>query len=96
MSALIGLTAAWGVVTGALIVLYICRSRLESKETDWISLTEDAREDKAIQEQTVIDKKAHRFDRPIYALGLLSAVLLLLIIGYFLYHGFTTPQPQSE
>ena len=96
MSPLTGLVAAWGLVTGALIVLYICRSRLESKETDWISLTDDAREDQAIKEQTVIEKKAHKFDRPIWVLGVLSVVLLLSIIGYFLYSGITTQPPQAE
>ena len=96
MNLLPGLIAAWGLVTGALIVLYICRSRLQSKEADWISLTDDAREDQAIKEQTVVDKKAHKFDWPIWALGLLSVVLLLLIVGYFVYSGITTQPPQSE
>jgi hypothetical protein len=96
MNLLTGLVAAWGLVTGALIILYICRSRLESKEADWISLTDDAREDQAIKEQTVVEKKAHKFDRPIHALGVLSAVLLLLIVGYFLYSGITTSPPQPE
>ena len=96
MNLLTGLIAAWGLVTGALIVLYICRSRLQSKEADWIPLTDDAREDQAIKEQTVIDKKAHKFDWPIHALGVLSVVLLLVIIGYFLYSGITSQPPQSE
>ena len=96
MNLSIGLIAAWGLVTGALIVLYVCRSRLESKESDWIPLTDDAREDQAIKEQTVIEKKAHKFDRPIHALGLLSVVLLLLIIGYYLYSGITTSPPQPD
>jgi hypothetical protein len=92
----VGLISAWGLATGALIVLYICRSRLESKETDWIPLTEDVREEKAIQEQQVIEKKAHKYDWPIRVLGVLSVVLLLSIVGYFLYHGVTTPPPPPE
>jgi len=96
MNLLTGLVAAWGLVTAALIILYICRSRLEKKESDWIPLTDDAREDQAIKEQAVIDKKAHKYDRPIHALGLLSAVLLLVIIGYFVYSGITTSPPQPE
>lgn len=91
-----GLIGAWGLITGALIVLYVCRSRLESKETDWIPLTDDALEDKAIQEQKVIEKKAHKFDWPIRVLGVLSVVLLLSIVGYFLYHGVTTPPPPPQ
>ena len=96
MNLLMGLIAAWGLVTGAMIVMYICRSRLEKKESDWIPLTDDAREDRAIKEQTVIEKQAHKFDRPIHALGLLSVVLLLVIVGYFLYNGITSQPPQFE
>jgi hypothetical protein len=96
MNLLTGLIAAWGLVTGALIVLYLCRSRLEKKESDWIPLTDDAREDRAIKEQTVIDEKAHKYDLPIWALGGLSAVLLLLIVGFFLYNGIFTPPSQPD
>jgi hypothetical protein len=96
MNPFVGLIAGWGLVTGALLVLYICRSRLESKETDWIPLTDDAREDEAIQEQKVIEKKAHKFDKPIRVLGVLSVVLLVAIVVYFLYHGITTPPPPPE
>ena len=96
MSPFTGLIGVWGLITGALIVLYVCRSRLESKETDWIPLTDDAREGKAIQEQQVIEKKAHKFDLPIRVLGVLSVVLLLSIVGYFLYHGVTTQPPPPQ
>jgi hypothetical protein len=93
MNPFVGLIAAWGLVTGALVVLYICRSRLESKETDWIPLTDDAREEQAIHEQELIEKKAHRLDRPIQALGTLSVVLLLTLVGLWFYKGITTPPP---
>lgn len=96
MNPFMGLIGVWGLITGALIVLYVCRSRLESKETDWISLTDDAREDKAIQEQKIIEKKAHKFDLPIRVLGVLSVVLLLSLVGYFIYHGVTTPPPPPQ
>ena len=91
MSPIVGLIAALGLVTGALLVLYICRSRLESKETDWIPLTDDAREDQAIHEQEAIEKKAHRFDKPIRALGAISVALLLVLVGVWLYQGIMTP-----
>jgi hypothetical protein len=96
MNPFMGLIGVWGLITGALIVLYVCRSRLESRETDWIPLTDDAREDKAIQEQQVIEKKAHKFDLPIRVLGVLSVVLLLSIVGYFLYSGVTTQPPPPQ
>ena len=80
MNPLLGLIATWGLVTGTLIVLFLYRSRLEDKETDWIPMTEDSREEKAIAEQQTIEKKVHKFDRPIQALGALSVVLLLTIV----------------
>jgi hypothetical protein len=93
MNPLLGLIATWVLVTGTLIVLFLFRSRLESKETDWIPLTEDTREDKAIAEQKTIEGRVHKFDRPIQALGALSVVLLLTIISYWAYTGLSTPPP---
>jgi hypothetical protein len=93
---LVGLIAAWGLVTGALVVLIICRARLESKETDWIPLTEDAREERAIHEQAAIAKKAHKLDWPIRVLGTLSLILLFAAIGYWIYAGLSSPTPPSE
>jgi uncharacterized integral membrane protein len=93
---LVGLIVTWGLVTGALVVLIICRARLESKETDWIPLTNDAREERAIQEQAVIGKKAHKLDWPIRVLGTLSVILLLAAMGYWIYSGLSSPLPPSE
>jgi hypothetical protein len=93
MNPLWGLIAAWVLVTVLLVVLYLVRSRLESKETDWIPLTEDTREEKAIEEQKTIEKKVHKFDRPIQALGALSVVLLLSILTFWVYKGLSTPPP---
>ena len=87
---------AWVLVTIPFIVLLICRSRLEGQESDWIDLTDDAREDQAIQKQSAIEKKVHKFDTPIRALGVLSVVLLLAIVGLWLYSGITTPPPPPE
>jgi hypothetical protein len=93
MNPLWGLIATWVLVTVLLVVLYLVRSRLESKETDWIPLTEDAKEDKAIAEQQTIETKVHKFDRPIQALGALSVVLLLSILTFWVYKGLSTPPP---
>lgn len=93
MSPYVWLFAAWGLVTGAFVVLWICRSRVESKETDWIPLTEDAREERAIQEQKVLEKKAHKFDWPIRVLGAISVLLLLVAVGFWLYASLVTGQP---
>ena len=92
MNPLIVLAAIWGLVTGALVVLLLYRFRLESKEADWITMTEDAQEDKAIQEQQTMEKRVHKFDRPIQALGTLSVALLLTIAIWWVYHGLTIPR----
>ena len=93
MSGYVVLFSVWGLVTGAFFVLLICRSRLTSQESDWIDLTDDAREERAIEKQETIEKKVHRFDFPIRVLGVLSVVLLLAIIGYWMYQGIVTPPP---
>jgi hypothetical protein len=93
MNAYVGLFSAWGLVTIALVVLVIYRSRLESHESDWIPLTDDEREERAIQAQTIVEMKTRRLTFPIRALGALSVVLLLVIIGFWLYSGITTPPP---
>jgi hypothetical protein len=93
MSPFVGLIAAWGVVTIALVVLLIYRSRLESHETDWIPLTDDAAEERAIKEQTVVEMKTGKLTWPIRALGTLSVLLLLVMVGFWLYKGITTPPP---
>ncbi|HUU12816.1 MAG TPA: hypothetical protein VM182_03790 [Terriglobia bacterium] len=96
MSGLVWAAIVWVLVTIPFIVLLIYRSRLESQESGWIDLTDDAREDQAIQKQTAIEKKVHKFDTPIRALGVLSVVLLLAIVGLWLYSGITTPLPPPE
>ncbi len=87
------LFSAWGLVTAALIVLRIYRSRLERLETDWISLTDDDREERAIQAQTTIEMKTRRLTWPVRALAACSVVLLLVILGYWVYTGLTKAPP---
>ncbi len=87
------LITGWVVVTLALAVLLIVRARLESQESDWIQLSEDEKEEKAIQAQTAIEKKAQKLVWPIRALGAISVVLLLAILGIWVYSGITTPPP---
>jgi hypothetical protein len=93
MNPYVAMFTTWGLVTLALIALLIYRSRLESQESDWIPLTEDEREDRAIQTQTLIENKTRKLTWPIRALGTLSVVLLLAIFGFWLYSGITTPPP---
>ena len=91
MNPYMGLFSVWGLVTVPLVVLLLYRSRLTSQETDWIPLTEDEREDRAIQTQTIIEMKARKLVWPIRALGTLSVVLLFVILGYWIYSGITNP-----
>jgi len=93
MNPFVVLIAAWGLVTIALVVLVIYRSRLESHEADWIPLTDDDREDRAIKEQTIVEMKTGKLTWPIRALGTLSVVLLLVMFGLWLYKGIMTPPP---
>ena len=85
------LSSAWGLVTLTFIVLLIYRSRLIKQETDWIPLTDDAKEDRAIKTQSVIEMKTRRLTWPIRTLGGLSVFLFLVIIAYWLYSGIMTP-----
>ncbi len=96
MSPYMWLGIAWVLVTISFIILLICRSRLESKESDWIDLTGDEREERAIQQQKALEKEVHKFDKPIWALAILSIVLLLAIAGFWLYSGIMHPPPPPE
>jgi len=94
MNANMALFAVWGLVTVALIALLIYRSRLTRQESDWIDLTDDEQEERAIQNQTLIERKNQKLTWPIRGLSVLSAVLLLGLIGYWAYQGLSTqPAP---
>ena len=93
MDTLIALFAVWGLVTIVLFGLVFYRSRISRKETDWIPLSDDAREEQAIEAQKVSEVKSHKLDFPIRALGTVSALMLLVIIGVWFYHGIMTPPP---
>jgi hypothetical protein len=69
------------------------RSRLTRRETDWIPLSDDAREEKAIEAQKVIEMKSHKFDLPIRTLGIVWVIMLLVVVGFWFYHGIMTPPP---
>jgi hypothetical protein len=87
------LLTIWGIVTLTLALLLFYRSRLSSHETDWIPLTDDDREERAIRSQTLLEMKAKRLVWPIRTLGTLSVVLLVAILSYWVYHGIGTPPP---
>lgn len=96
MSTLTVLIAVWAVLTLAFVILLIYRSRLTKKETDWIPLTDDAREEHAIEEQTVIEMKARKLTLPIRLLGTASVLVVLVILGLWLYVSMITPPPMGK
>ncbi len=96
MATYIVMGSIWVVITIVFFALLIYRSRLTKQESDWIPLTDDAREDRAIQSQTLIEMKTRKLTVPIRALGVLSIGLLLVMLGYWLYTGITTPPPLAQ
>jgi uncharacterized ion transporter superfamily protein YfcC len=90
---MVALFVVWGLVTIVFFGLVFYRSRITKKESDWIPLSEDAREEQAIEAQKVSEMKSHKLDLPIRALGAAWVILLLVIVGFWFYHGITTPPP---
>ena len=91
MSTIIALVLVWGVITIAFVALLLYRRSLTKDESDWIPLTDDAKEDKAIQAQTIAEMKTRKLTIPIRALGTISFLMLLVIVGFWLYHTLYTP-----
>jgi hypothetical protein len=96
MNTLIAMGSAWGLITVIFAVLLLYRRSLTKRESDWIPLTDDAREETAIQAQTVIEMKTQRLTIPIRTLGFLSLAMLLVIVGFWLFHTLFTPPPMPQ
>ena len=80
------LMISWGVITAVLAVLVIYRGTLSSREDDQIFI--DAAEQHHYQEQQAIIARSVRLTKPIIALTVVSAALLLASAGVWLYQGF--------
>lgn len=80
------LLIVWGVVTAVLICIMIYRSTLETREEDQIFL--DSAGDSMANEQRAIVAKIEKLGRPIAALAVLSGLILVAIVGMWLYQGF--------
>ena len=96
MNTLTVLGLVWGVITVAFVALLLYRRSLTKNESDWIPLTDDAKEDSAIQAQTIIEMKTRRLTVPIRALGTLSLIMLLVIVGFWLFQSIFTPPPMPQ
>ncbi len=91
------LLASWGVVTAVLVVLLLYRSTLSSKEADQIFIDSPTQHHfqmagakpatTSYQEQQEIVAKIARLAKPILALSVLSAVLLLAGLGVWAMQG---------
>ena len=96
MDTMVALFAAWGLVTILFLGLVFYRSRLTRRETDWIPLSGDTREEQAIEAQKVSEMKSHRLDLPIRALGAIWVLVLLVMVVFWFYHGIMTPPPMAK
>jgi hypothetical protein len=82
------LFASWGLVTAVLIVLLIYRATLSSKEDDQIFI--DPAEHLLFEDQRAIVARISRLTKPILALAVTSAALLLTSAGIWVYEGLTS------
>ncbi len=82
---LLYLLIAWGVVTAIFLILIAWRSVLSSHEDDQIFI--DAAEEHMAKEQRELITKINKLSPPILTSGITSGVLLLLIVGIFVYQG---------
>jgi amino acid transporter len=96
MSTMHVLIAVWALVTILFLILVFYRSRITKTETDWIPLSGDAKEEKAIEAQKVSEMKGRKLDRPIRFLGWLWVIMIFVVVGFWLYHGITTPPPMAK
>jgi hypothetical protein len=96
MDTMVVLVAVWGLVTVLFFGLVFYRSRITKRESDWIPLSGDAREEKAIEAQKAIEAKVRKFALPIRLLGILWVIMLLGIVTFWFYHGITTPPPVAK
>ena len=80
------LMISWVVITSTLAVVVIYRATLSSREDDQIFI--DDAEQHHYQEQLEIIGRISRLTRPIIALAVVSAALLLATTSVWLYGGF--------
>jgi hypothetical protein len=87
---LLGLASVWGVFTIGLIILLIYRSTLTMHEDEQLYL--DDANSHMQQEQTELLVKVNRLTKPVWVFGAGSGVLLLVLLGMFIYQGLNAVQ----
>jgi len=84
------LAVIWSVFTVGLIILLIYRSTLTMHEDDQLFL--DEANSHMQQEQTELLVKVNRLSKPVWVCGGASGVLLLVLLGMFIYQGLNAVQ----
>jgi hypothetical protein len=84
-NAFVPLLVSWGIVTAILILALIYRSMLENREEDQIFL--DSAAQSMANEQRALLSRIEKLSRPITALIVVSAVLLVAVAGVWIYQG---------
>jgi hypothetical protein len=87
---LLGLASVWGLFTIGLIILLIYRSTLTMHEDEQLYL--DDANSHMQQEQTELLVKVNRLTKPVWVFGAGSGVLLLVLLGMFIYQGLNAVQ----
>lgn len=85
------LLTIWGVLTAVLVILLIYRSTLTMQEDDQLFLEES--ESHMALEQQVLMAKVNKINPLVKILGAASGVLILVIVGIFVYQGLNNTMP---
>ena len=84
-----GMFIVWGVLTGVLVLLLIYRNVMRLHEEDQLFL--DPAEEHMAREQKEVAQRVEKVKPYIFPLGTASAVLLLVILGIWLWQGMRAP-----
>lgn len=83
------LLLSWGLITTALVVLLVYRGTLSNKEDDQLYLNK-ADVEMMGSDQTAVIAKLNRLSKPIWALAILSGLLLIASASLWVWIGFNT------
>jgi hypothetical protein len=84
------LLLSWGLITFALVALLVYRATLSSKEDDQLYLNK-AEVSMMGSAQAVLITRLNRLTKPIFALAILSGILLLASVSLWVWIGFSNP-----
>lgn len=83
------LLLSWGLITTALVVLLVYRGTLSNKEDDQLYLNK-AEVEMMGSDQAAVITKLNRLGKPIWALAILSGILLIASASLWVWIGFNT------